>query len=77
MSIKTNPDLYISFEFNSDYICSNGTKTKCYICSKPFICYPEWVYKRKICYDRKVQGRAIFCTYGCMRKYDKIKEEKR
>ena len=46
---------------------------KCAICKKKFdVLYPDlWRYKR----GDGGNIRAWFCTYGCMRKYDKRKEE--
>lgn len=55
-----------------DSILENCHK-KCKICGKDFYVQSteEWVYRR---------GALWFCTYGCMRKYDKahekLKEEK-
>ena len=51
----------------------NGSIGKCYNCKKRVVYYPEWVYKRTIYKDRKYIGKVLFCTYGCMRKYDKEK----
>jgi hypothetical protein len=55
---------------NNDYLSSNGSIVKCTICGCNFLCYPEWVYK----VTRQGRRIAIFCTYGCMRTYQKREE---
>lgn len=46
----------------------------CETCGKDFDCYAgeEWAYKRKTCRGRKV----VFCSYGCVRKWDAAKESR-
>lgn len=50
------------------YMSMHGSIKVCYICGKTFTCFPQWVYKRQ-----RTFKRLLFCTYGCMRKYDKTK----
>jgi hypothetical protein len=45
---------------------TQGKFMKCPICNKRYLCFPEWVYKR-----RRGYGYLYFCTYGCMRKYER------
>lgn len=46
---------------------------KCYECGKTFVAMDisQWAYRRNDRYMR------YFCSYGCMRKWDKRQEEQR
>jgi len=45
-----------------------GTECKCAICGKEFIKYPTWVYKAGVGY-----GIKFFCSWGCLRQFEKKK----
>lgn len=49
-----------------------GSEMVCPECKKKFYCYNMggWAYKRDDGYLRKT-----FCSWGCMRKFDKKKEQ--
>lgn len=53
------------------YLNTNGTLYTCTTCGDTFICYPEWAYVKK----KKGKRVAVFCTYGCMRKYQRERGE--
>ena len=45
---------------------------KCAICGKRGYKNGQWLYRRSV-----VGKNIYFCGYGCMRKYDKAKEEEK
>jgi len=50
-----------------------SAQRKCPICKKEFFVHtPEWVYKMG-----SAQNRKYYCSWGCMRKAEAIKESRR
>ena len=50
-----------------------GSELVCPECGRKFYCYNmgEWAYKR----ETSNHQRKTFCSWGCMRKFDKRKEQ--
>lgn len=49
------------------------TQKECYSCKKQFhIPSSDWVYKRTVGRNKNV----YFCSWGCLRKYEKIQARK-
>ena len=48
-----------------------GKERKCYVCGRHFIISNEWAYRRT--YGTR---ERVFCSWGCMRKFDKARGTK-
>lgn len=49
-----------------------GNERKCEVCGKEFLIRPDWVYKRQA-----GDGYKVFCSWGCMREWEKRKPDRR
>lgn len=50
---------------------------QCPICGKIAFRNAAWAYKRKYYVSKNKQITSYFCSYGCMRKFDKAEEGKK
>lgn len=44
---------------------------ECFLCGKKFECFPQYIYRRR---PSKPDRTVYFCSYTCMRKFDKEQE---
>ena len=57
----------------------NPPERTCKTCGKIFICHDpyNWVYKKSMQKKKNNSALVYFCSWGCMRKWEKEREEKK